>query len=100
MSSLPPYPTVKKLPAPPSSHHRSPNSGRSLPFAPNLDAIRTRLRLTPDEFKSLRRALKDAETAKPKTLAHHQEDEDWLQWALKAAKKYGPSLVELLTLAL
>lgn len=98
MSHLPPYPRKHALPPPPRSHLPNPNSGRSLPFAPNLAAIQSRLGLTNSEFASLRRALRDAETEKPKTLANHKDDEDWLQWALKAAKKYGPSLLELMAL--
>ncbi len=48
------------------------------------------------ELASLRRAVRDAQSRKPKTPKQHREDEDWLDWAIRKAKQYAPEIAELL----
>lgn len=78
---LPPLPPLKK-----------PNSRD---FRGSLESIRNQLNLSPGEFKALRRALADSESHAAKSQKHHKEDESWLDWAIGAAKKYGPQLLKL-----
>ncbi len=92
--SNPPGTTRKRKPLPPIPKKRN-----SKNFTGDLESIRENLNLNKEEFKALRRALRDAETKKPKTKVQHQEDEDWLDWAVSKAKRYGPQLLELLELA-
>ncbi len=82
---LPPLPPLK--------------SKSSKSFDGSLEDIRKTLGLTPGEFKALRRAMADSESGKHKTKKHHNEDESWLDWAIGAAKKYGPQLLKLVELA-
>jgi hypothetical protein len=51
------------------------------------------------QARSFRRAVNDTESRKHKTKAHHEEDESWLDWGLKLAKKYGPGILEALLAA-
>lgn len=52
------------------------------------------------EVHALQRAVADTKSRKPKTQSQHKEDESWLDWAIKAGKKYGPQLLEALELGL
>lgn len=52
--------------------------------------------MTKRELSELKRAVKDTHSKKPKNKAQHKEDEDWLDWAVSKATKYGPQLLELL----
>lgn len=83
----------KPLPQPPPLKSQSTRR-----FSGNLESIRAELHLTPAEFKALRIALRDPQ--QPKTSQHHKEDESWLDWAIRNAKKYGPQLVKLIETAL
>lgn len=101
-------PTIPKPPPPPTKRNRKmdaslqsqkANLRSTRSFSGSLNQIRAELGLSPSEFSALRRALHDVETRKDKTSEHHEEDESWLDWAIGAAKKYGPQLVKLLELA-
>jgi hypothetical protein len=65
----------------------------------DLGQLARALGLTQPELKALRRAFGDTKSKKPKTKAQHEEDESWLDWGLRNAKKYGPALLELLEAA-
>lgn len=65
-------------------------------FQGSLEAIRAELKLSPAEFKALRRAFHDAEHPKAKSPKHEEEDEDWIDWGLRQAKRFGPALLKLI----
>lgn len=52
--------------------------------------------MTKRELAELKRAIRDSDSRKPKTQQQHDEDVDWLDWAIDKAKKYGPQLAQLL----
>jgi len=68
-------------------------------FGPDLPSIRRQLELSHSDFNALLRAIRDTEEGTSKTPSQHEEDETWLDWAIKAAKKYGPQIAELIAAA-
>ncbi len=64
----------------------------------SLQQLEAELQLSRQQINELRRALRDTQTRKPKTPVQHEQDQSWLDWALAAAKKYGPQLLALLEL--
>lgn len=97
---------VPKAPPPPKAKDPRrmyrppvPKLRKSMSFEPDLSSIRQQLGLSVSDFSALRRALHDAETGKHKLDSQHEEDESWIDWALKTAKRYGPQLAELMLAA-
>jgi hypothetical protein len=64
----------------------------------SLSDIQASLGLNNQEFNALKRAIRDSENLKPKQAKQHEEDEDWLDWAIKKGKQYGPELMQLFEL--
>ena len=52
--------------------------------------------MTRRELDQLKRSIRDTKSKKEKLPKHHQEDQDWLDWAVVKARKYGPELLALL----
>jgi hypothetical protein len=44
--------------------------------------------------------VRDSKSEKPKTEEQHEEDENWLEWAINAALKYGPLVIKAIEAAL
>lgn len=91
----PPAPRESRPPLESRSLPLPPRSNRSLNFRGSQENIRVTLGLSKAEFQSLLRALRDSESEKPKTSAQHDEDEGWLDWAMRQAKEYGPAIAQL-----
>lgn len=93
-------------PRPQSSAHSSDSRSSSTRDQRKADLARMdltelvqHLGLSQSEVNNLRRAYQDSLSKKPKSKAHHDEDESWLDWGLKQVKRFGPMLVEALLAA-